>query len=191
MIRIAGYELNSVVDGPGVRNTVFFQGCSHNCPGCHNPQTHDMSGGTHESIKNIVERLFSTFTMDEKPRITVSGGDPFCQERELAQLCCSLKYLRPESDIWVYTGFLWEDVYSSTVIPYINVLVDGPFIKELKSLEVPYRGSTNQRLVDCRGSFGSDRVVLWEPPADPVPDSSVLGWLEKAEEGDIHYGRKN
>ena len=187
MVRIAGYELNSVVDGPGIRNVVFFQGCRHNCPECHNPQTHDMSGGYNQTIKNIVEKLFSTFTRNEKPHITISGGDPFYQEKELTKLVLNIKYARPDADIWVYTGFKWEEVYLSRAIGFIDVLVDGPYINSLRTLELPWRGSSNQRLVDCHKSLGADRVVLWTP--DETEPSELLKWLEKAEEGDIHYGK--
>lgn len=195
MVRIAGYELNSVVDGPGIRNVVFFQGCRHNCPECHNPQTHDMSGGYNQTIKNIVEKLFSTFTRNEKPHITISGGDPFYQEKELTKLVLNIKYARPDADIWVYTGFKWEEVYLSRAIGFIDVLVDGPYINSLRTLELPWRGSSNQRLVDCHKSLGADRVVLWEQERsmsiDNVHGTSVLGWLEKAEEGNVHYGRQD
>lgn len=187
MAKIASYEFNSVVDGPGIRNVVFFQGCSHHCKGCHNPQTHDPDAGHVENSKNIVEKLLEGFTRDEIPRITISGGDPFFQEDALTRLCLNLKYARQDCNIWVYTGYLWENVCLSNAIPFIDVLVDGPFVQELRTLELPYRGSSNQRLIDCHKSLGADRVVLWKP--DETEPSELLKWLEKAEEGDIHYGK--
>lgn len=159
-MRIAGFEMNSVVDGPGCRNTVFFQGCSHDCPGCHNPQTHSLSGGTEMSVEQVAKKLLANGN-----DITVSGGDPFFQPCDLLELLKVLK--QAGRNIWVYTGFLYEH-FSIASKPFtdifenLDVLVDGPFVLQKKTLELPFRGSGNQRLIDMPKTLKSGKVVLWE-----------------------------
>lgn len=195
MLKIAGFIDNSVVDGPGIRNVVFFQGCPHNCYGCHNPDTHDKDKGVEMTVKKVVETLGKDCTKFDSPAITISGGDPFWQEDGLRKLCLALKGFFPKSDIWVYTGYLWEQVqYLTNILQYIDVLVDGPYIEKERTLELPFRGSSNQRLIDCAKSLGKKTPVLWEPEEPELTDSfqgkPVLSWIEDVKEGDIHYGSK-
>lgn len=163
MIRIAGIDRCSVVNGTGVRYTIFMQGCSHGCTGCHNPQTHRFDGGEEREIDAIVDDvlLYSIGT----PKVTVSGGDPFESLCALSDLVFALTD-RGIHDIWVYTGFTWEVLTSNRsalmeeVLKRISVLVDGPYIQELSSLECTFRGSTNQRLIDVQATILNDYKVV-------------------------------
>lgn len=160
-LRIAGTVLESIVDGPGLRYTVFVQGCPHNCPGCHNPQTHDFNAG-----KTVpIEELFAECT--ENPLITgvtFSGGEPFCQPEPLYWLGKMFK--ERGLDLWCYSGYTMQELirkskteeYVGRLLSILDVLVDGRFIQERKSLSLPFRGSDNQRLIDVQLSLEEKMV---------------------------------
>lgn len=163
-IRIAGFVQESIVDGPGWRLVVFCQGCPHGCKGCHNPETHDPNGGWTVDTSEIIGMMDSNPLLDG---ITLSGGEPFFQMgacRELAEAAH-----RRGLNVWCYTGFTWEavkDAYnyeSFELLEQIDVLIDGPFIEAQKTLELPWRGSRNQRLIDVQKSLRERRVVEWSP----------------------------
>lgn len=142
-IKIAGFELGSMSDGPALRNVVFFQGCPHHCPGCHNPGTHDPTGGFKMSIKEVVNQLDDPYC-----DITISGGEPFAQYKELLVL---LKILyKKNKKVWVYTGYTVEQLVMmgyKEALRYIDTLVDGPYIEAQKDTTSEYRGSKNQRII--------------------------------------------
>lgn len=142
-MKIAGIFHNSVVDGPGVRDVIFFQGCRHNCEGCHNPTTWNFNYGKDYSVKELIHEIEKNSYCD---KITISGGDAFYQEIELIQLVKNLKL--KDYNIMLYTGFLYEDIKNSPVLDYIDILVDGPFILNLRTLDIPFVGSSNQRKID-------------------------------------------
>ena len=164
-LRLAGIVEDSIVDGPGLRLTVFVQGCPHGCPGCHNPQTHDMNGGRDASVAEILGRL------DDNPLlsgVTLSGGEPFMQP-----LACAAIAHEAHSrglNVWTYTGYTIEALLEMshecgdvrTLLSETDVLVDGPFILAEKSLDCPWRGSKNQRLIDAKASLQAERAVLIE-----------------------------
>ena len=164
-LRIAGIEYESIVDGPGMRNTVFTQGCKHNCKGCHNPQTHDLNGGYEISLSEIYYKITDNPLVTG---ITLSGGDPILQYKKLIPLVQELK--KHDYNIWMYTGYYIEDLlYRYTdydlrdfFLPYIDVIVDGPFVEDLKSLHLNYRGSNNQRFVDVQKSLKIKQTVFCE-----------------------------
>lgn len=164
-MRIASIVPNSIVDGPGIRFTVFTQGCLHNCPGCHNPSTHDPEGGYEESIENIIDRLKSDPLIDG---ITLSGGDPFEQPIECTKLIWRAKSINPGYTIWTYTGYTYEQIKSANnylwnlLFQNSDVVVDGPFIESLKSYDLKFRGSSNQRLIDTKKTLAADDIVLWD-----------------------------
>lgn len=164
-LRIAGIVPESVVDGPGFRYTVFTQGCRHNCNGCHNPQTHDFNGG----YLVDTDDLFSE--MMEDPLIkgmTFSGGDPFEQPAPLAEL--AEKAHAAGKDIIVYSGYTFEqlreraksDPATDALLRQTDVLIDGPFILEQLNLELKFRGSDNQRVIDVPRSIDENRIVTFE-----------------------------
>lgn len=162
-LRVAGIEPESIVDGPGIRFTVFVQGCPHGCPGCHNPQTHPFEGGTETDI----EEIFSQFKRDPLLKgITLSGGEPFCQAEALARLAGLVHGFG--KDVAVYTGYTYEELAASrdpavqALLRETDLLIDGPFILREKDLELRFRGSGNQRLIDMGRTRAAGRVVLWE-----------------------------
>ena len=151
-LRLAGIVNDSIVDGPGLRYTIFTQGCPHRCPGCHNPQTHDFNGGYVENIDNLLKDIKSNPLLNG---VTFSGGEPFCQAKVLSVLADEIHKLG--LDIVTYTGFTFEELYNDKEHPEyiellrrIDVLIDGPFKIDLKSLNCKFRGSTNQRIIDVR-----------------------------------------
>lgn len=163
-MRIAGTVQDSIVDGPGFRFTVFTQGCSHHCPGCHNPQTHNPSGGTEHTVEELLERMRSNPLTDG---LTLCGGEPFEQPED----CLLLAQGAHESglNVWSYTGYLFEFLRDQgteaqkALLRELDVLVDGPFLLEQRTLSLPWRGSRNQRVIDVPKSLENGDVVLFQP----------------------------
>ena len=163
-MRIAGTVQDSIVDGPGFRFTVFTQGCPPHCPGCHNPQTHDPSGGTEHTVEELLERMRSNPLTDG---LTLSGGEPFEQPED----CLLLARGAHESglNVWSYTGYLFEFLRDQgteaqkALLRELDVLVDGPFLLEQRTLSLPWRGSRNQRVIDVPKSLENGDVVLFQP----------------------------
>lgn len=164
-MRIANTVQDSIVDGPGLRFTVFTQGCPHACPGCHNPETHAFGGGREVAVKQLMAELTASPLTEG---LTLSGGDPFCQAADCAALAekahsCGL-------NVWTYTGYTYEELMESgredwqALLAQTDVLVDGPFVEQLKSYGALYRGSTNQRLLDLNATREAGRPVLWTRP---------------------------
>ena len=161
-IRIAGVVNDSIVDGPGFRFTIFTQGCPHLCPGCHNPHTHDFAGGRDEDTDAIIRQFSSNVLLSG---ITLSGGEPFCQ----AEACCVLAQAakRMGLNVWAYTGYTFEQLQVGfeqhpewrELLALTDVLVDGRFILEKRTLECPWRGSSNQRLLDAKASLEAGAAV--------------------------------
>ena len=167
-MRIASTVSDSIVDGPGLRFTVFTQGCPHHCPGCHNPETHDVHGGTQRDVEEIAA------AMGKNPLtqgLTLSGGEPFLQAADCTVLARVAKNLG--WNVWTYTGYRYEDLLAADrsdwqeLLAETDVLVDGPFVEELKSYDALFRGSTNQRLIDLPATRRQGKVVLWTRP-DPL-----------------------
>lgn len=164
-IRIAGTVNDSIVDGPGLRYAVFVQGCSHRCPGCQNPETHDPLGGHYDDTNNLIAKMKKNPLLSG---LTLSGGEPMEQPIP----CLALAKAAHESglNVWCYTGYTWEQLTQENdpdrmaLMHEIDVLVDGPFIQAEKSLELDFRGSRNQRLIDSPASLRTGTVTLWTPP---------------------------
>ena len=164
-IRIAGTVNDSYVDGPGCRYSVFTQGCPHHCPGCHNPQSHDFSGGRIVDTEEIIRQLRENPMLDG---ITLTGGEPFCQPEACLVLVEAARAL--QLNVWSYSGWTFEELLyggnpaRAALLRSLDVLVDGKFIMEERSLSLQWRGSHNQRLIDVQKSLAENRVVLWEQP---------------------------
>ena len=161
-MRIANTVSDSIVDGPGLRFTVFTQGCRHNCPGCHNPETHPFEGGREVSVEELAEK------MSRNPLtagLTLSGGDPMEQAAECARLAALAK--ERGLNVWVYTGYTYEallaqgDADRLALLAAADVLVDGPFLLAQKSYDALFCGSRNQRLIDLNATRSTGRVTLW------------------------------
>ena len=160
-LRIAGTVNDSIVDGPGIRFTIFTQGCPHNCKGCHNPQTHDFNGGTVVETDELLAKISGNPLLDG---VTFSGGEPFCQAEALAFIGRQIKELG--MNIVTYTGYTFEQLWKGRaengwqkLLEVTDILIDGPFILEQKNWEIHFRGSTNQRCLDCRASLEQERPV--------------------------------
>lgn len=156
-IRLAApIQIDSVVDGEGIRAVIWTQGCPHNCLGCHNPGTHDFKGGYLEDIETLKKEIDS---LEGQDGITFSGGDPLMQIDACLELAKHSK--KRGLNVWCYTGFTFEQllIMSKTnndlveLLNNIDVLVDGKFDLAKKSFEAPFRGSTNQRVLDCKESI--------------------------------------
>lgn len=159
-LRVAGLVKESIVDGPGIRYAVFTQGCSHDCRNCHNPETHDFQGGEELSLDSIVEDILKNPLLDG---LTLTGGDP------LYQLEASLELLKMVKDLSlttvVYTGFTFEEISLSParkIFPYVDLLIDGRFVEDLKTLNMPFIGSSNQRIIDVKESLRKNSLVEYE-----------------------------
>lgn len=133
----------TMADGPGIRNAIYVAGCGHECPGCHNPQSWDFYNGQEMSVDEILNEVVE----EGVDGITITGGDPVYQQKELAELCRRLR--EKGKNIWVYTGFYFEDVKYLEFIKYINVLVDGPFIIDQRITD-GFKGSANQGIIKLR-----------------------------------------
>ncbi|MBR4362733.1 MAG: anaerobic ribonucleoside-triphosphate reductase activating protein [Ruminococcus sp.] len=164
-LRIAGTANDSIVDGPGIRYTIFTQGCPHNCKGCHNPQTHDFSGGELVDTDTLLEKAKENPLLDG---VTFSGGEPFCQAEALADLGRKLK--DAGLNIITYTGYTFEHLYEhrtengwGSLLEVTDYLIDGPFILEQKDWVIKFRGSSNQRYINCQASLKEGRAVECEP----------------------------
>lgn len=157
-----------IENGFGCRVTIWFSGCNRRCPGCHNPHTWDYNQGKPLLSKEVLDKIYTEVDHDYIQGITLSGGDPFDQDeqslKELLEFIKMFKFKYPNKDIWIYSGGLYEDFIKNDTIREIlvwsDVLVDGPFIKELKQLDLPFKGSTNQRIIDLNKSFLNDMVKI-------------------------------
>ncbi len=163
-LRISGIIDESITDGPGYRFTVFTQGCPHHCQGCHNPQTHDFSGGKEIDTEVLLPVIKGDPLLDG---VTFSGGEPFVQAEPLADLAEKVKQLG--LNVWVYSGWTYEELKAMNqpavdrLLAACDVLVDGRFEISQKSIALWYRGSKNQRLVDLNKTRESKTVVEWQP----------------------------
>ena len=155
-MKVAGIIQNSVVNGIGVRDVIFLQGCEHHCPGCHNPKTWNTKGGEEMSVSQI-DHLFLHSPHD----ITVSGGEPLLQYDEVIWLMEYINKYRNKR-FWIYTGFKYEEIppyMLEEMSKYVDVLVDGRFIVEQRNPNLKYRGSENQRVIDVVKSIKEDKIV--------------------------------
>lgn len=166
IVRIAGISHESVSDGPGLRSVIFFQGCHHACPGCHNPQTWDVNGGEEIEVEDLIRRFRITPLLSG---FTFSGGEPFLQPEAAS---CIAEYVKSKGlNLWVYTGYTWEALLThlaepgfQNLIRLADEIVEGPYRKELRDLSLPYRGSSNQRILLPEPSLKQRQAVLWSKP---------------------------
>ena len=159
MLDLAGIVSDSIVDGPGIRVTVFCQGCPHHCDGCHNPETWEFGCGTKVTEGQVLAEIVKNPLCRG---VTFSGGEPFAQAEGFA---CLAKLLKEKGyEVASYTGYTFEQLLNGTaaqkdLLQSIDVLIDGPFIQAEKSLEVPFRGSKNQRILDVKKSLTAKQAI--------------------------------
>ncbi len=159
MLNLSGIQTDSIVDGPGIRTTFFCQGCPHHCEGCHNPETWPFAGGTPMDTEALVEIVMSNPLCRG---VTFSGGEPFAQAEGFAELAVALK--EKGYEVASYSGYTFEQLLTGTaaqrqLLGSIDVLIDGPFIQAEKSLEIAFRGSKNQRILDVPKSLQAGKAV--------------------------------
>ncbi|SHI59469.1 anaerobic ribonucleoside-triphosphate reductase activating protein [Desulfofundulus thermosubterraneus] len=162
-LRVAGIIKESVVDGPGLRLVVFAQGCPRRCPGCHNPHTWDPAGGTLVEVEEVLAMVKKNPLLKG---ITLSGGEPFAQAGALAYLARQVRALG--RDVITYTGYTWEELLElaqrdgavKELLGLSDYIVDGPYIHEKRDLELPFRGSSNQRIIDVPASLACGQVII-------------------------------
>ena len=163
MIRVLSIIEDTMVDGPGFRTSIYCAGCRHKCPGCHNPQSWDFSGGKEMST----EELMRIIVADPYANVTFSGGDPMYQAAGFAELARAI-HRRTNKDIWCFTGFRFEDLIQQDqreLLEQLDVLVDGPYVASLRDPDLLFRGSSNQRIIDVQASLFASEVVLWQQNA--------------------------
>ncbi len=150
-MRIAGNIDESIVDGEGIRYVIFLQGCTLHCKNCQNKQTWDLDGGIEVRVEDIFNDINKHHLIDG---VTFSGGEPFLQVQECIELAKMIRKERPELNIWSYSGYTFEhlikDPKNIEFLNLLDVLVDGPFVQDKKTLNIPFRGSSNQRLIDVK-----------------------------------------
>ena len=164
-LRISGIVPESIVDGPGIRYTVFVQGCPHHCEGCHNPQTHDFEGGRLVDIEDIMNEIQRNPLLSGA---TFSGGEPFCQPEALFELGKLIK--EKGLNLVCYSGYTFEELLALSekrpaikdLLSLTDILIDGKFILKEKSLMLKFRGSKNQRIIDVKKSLSKCEVVILE-----------------------------
>lgn len=160
-MKYAKIEKNSIANGLGIRVILWCQGCRMNCKGCHNPQTHSFEGG-HIFDTEAVVKICNELKKPYIAGLTLSGGHPLEPEniKECTALCRYVKQKYPTKNIWLYTGWVWEDIKDLEIMKYIDVLVDGQYIEEKRNISLPFCGSENQRIIDVKKSLNNKSLVL-------------------------------
>lgn len=165
---LSGVNFESFVDGEGMRATIYLSGCSHNCPGCHNPQAHDPIAGVSLSLEDIQCIASEINKRPYLAGVALSGGDPFFDtDKTVNFLLALLKFIKNGNfTIWIYTGFCFEDILqiesrsARKLLSLTDVLVDGPFIQSLANKTLKFRGSSNQRIIDVQKTLEKGEIVI-------------------------------
>ena len=170
IMAVTGPDINN---GPGFRVTIWVSGCTHACPGCQNRHTWEYAKG--HKLDDMVpytnitykDKILNLIGDDHIDGVTISGGDPLDQSaqalEELAKFLYNIKKRYPEKSIWLYTGYLIEDLNNyphKEVIKNCDVIIDGPYVKEKRNITIPFRGSTNQRIIDVQKSFKENKICI-------------------------------
>ena len=157
----------SVSNGLGVRTVLWISGCNIHCKNCHNQSTWDFNSGipfTDDTMQEILYDLSKPYIKG----LTLSGGHPLdpINAPEVLKIVKRVKMVFPNKDIWIYTGYVWEDIIKDDtlkeILKYTDVLVDGAYIDELRDISLAFRGSSNQRIIDVQKTLDSNEVVLWQ-----------------------------
>lgn len=168
-MRIVRIVEGTSVDGPGLRTSIYFAGCSHRCPGCHNQQTWDFQAGQDVTVDEVMQTV-----LYNENNVTFSGGDPVYQAEAIIPLARAIK--EAGLNIWCYTGFTFEQLREGIeevpkeildeFLGLVDVLVDGPFVLAQRDISLLFRGSANQRVIDVRRSLTSEHIIEFTP--EPV-----------------------
>ncbi|MDD8048326.1 MAG: anaerobic ribonucleoside-triphosphate reductase activating protein [Thomasclavelia sp.] len=163
-MRYAQIRQTDIANGPGIRVSLYVQGCNRHCPNCFNEETWDFNGGN-PFTDELVNKLIEITNRDHIDGITILGGEPLEPEnrKDVLELLKKLKSsLNEGKSIWLYSSFLYEEIlkFDENILDYIDVLVDGPFVEDLKDLHLKFKGSSNQRTIDVPASLQSNTIVL-------------------------------
>jgi len=162
---IPDIQMDSIVDGEGIRSVIWFQGCAHHCFNCQNPETWDFDGGVELDTEEMKKKIKD---LEAQQGVTFSGGDPLYQLDAFIDLAKCVHECK--MNVWVYTGYTYEELIELSkkdgkyleALKEIDVLVDGPFVNSLKSFAVKFRGSSNQRIIDVAKSLENNKVIVVE-----------------------------
>ena len=162
-MRYHNITTDDMLNGDGLRTVLWVAGCTHRCEGCHNPITWDIVGGV--AFDEAAEReLFEKIAPEHISGLTFSGGDPLHprNREEVTRLARKCRELFPEKTIWLYTGFLWEEISELDIVPLLDVVVDGEFVKSLFDARLHWKGSGNQRVIDVKETLALGKIVLFD-----------------------------
>lgn len=153
-----------ISNGPGVRVSIFMQGCTFKCKECFNPETHDFKGGK-ELTDEVIEHLLDICGKDHIEGLSILGGEPLHPKNVAGttRVAKAFKEKYPNKTIWIWSGFTYEDYLKDlNVLNYVDVIVDGQFVDELRNPNLRWKGSSNQRVIDIKKTLKKGNVVLFE-----------------------------
>ena len=155
---------DDMLNGDGLRVVLWLSGCSHNCPGCQNPITWNPDGGLLFD-DDAKQEIFDLLDKDYISGITFSGGDPLhpVNAYKVRELAAEIRQKYPDKTIWLYTGSLWEEIAHNSIIPLIDVLVDGEYLESERDPQLLWKGSRNQRVIDVQATLKTGHVVIHCP----------------------------
>lgn len=165
-MNISGIDFESIVDGEGFRTTIFTSGCKHACKGCHNKLTHDFNYGQEFTVK--VQNKIIDYVRDVRfiRGITLTGGDPMYSAKELLLFVKRFKKINPTKNIWIYSGFTYEEIIEdqamNALLRECDILVDGKFDINTRDTTLQFRGSPNQRIIDIQRSLEEKEIIEWD-----------------------------
>ena len=165
-MRYSSIRSLDISNGENIGVALFTQGCPFHCKNCFNPETHDFNGGKEYTLE-VRDKIISLISRSYIKRFSILGGEPLIDrnKQDLISLCSTIKEARPDIKIWVYTGNTFENIKQSwydLLYNYVDILVDGQFVDELKDLRLEFRGSSNQRLIDIKETYKNDNIVLYK-----------------------------
>lgn len=162
-MRYHNITTDDMLNGDGLRTVLWVAGCGHHCEGCHNPDTWDINGGIPFDAE-AEDELFEKLAPDYISGLTFSGGDPLHPQNrgEVTRLARKFKEKFPDKTIWLYTGYLYEEIKELEIVPLTDVIVDGEFIKAQFDAKLHWKGSANQRVIDVRETVRLKKIVLFD-----------------------------
>ncbi|EGZ31749.1 anaerobic ribonucleoside-triphosphate reductase activating protein [Malacoplasma iowae] len=161
---------DDMLNGYGIRTVLWVAGCEHNCPGCHNPITHDINGGIVFDV-SAKQEIFEELKKDYVSGITYSGGDPLhpINANEIGELIKEIAVKFPNKNQWLYTGYMFEDIIKYDFIKLLDVVCDGKFEIKLFDRNLKWVGSSNQRVIDVKKTISQNKIVLFDDNFDGNP----------------------
>lgn len=162
-MKYSGLKKTDIANGAGVRVSLWVSGCERHCPGCFNPEAQNFDYGedfTEDTLSEILDAIDKSYIKG----FTLLGGEPMARQNqpEVLHIVRCVKQKLPNKDIWLYTGYKYEEISNNQILEYIDILVDGEFIEAKKDLSLKFRGSSNQRIIDIPQTRAKGQIVLWQ-----------------------------